>query len=277
MDIDRRPADRAWPGQALQRAGRAGAGGGWTGLSGEGFTAGCGDVSHDVSAAGGVPDRAAKGGSRRNLQFRSCPPFGTALRAGRRHGGGVINAVGTPQSLLLLGGTSDIALAIARRYAADRGLRVVLAARPSEQRDAAAADLREMGCSVEEVDLEARDPGSHAQTIEQAFAGGDIDVAVSPLACSVIPSKPGGTPTSCWSSPRSTTPLRSISEFCSPLECGCRDTGASSRCPAWRESGFADPTSSTGRLRRASTDSSLASAKRSGIMACVCWWFGRAS
>ena len=29
----------------------------------------------------------------------------------------MINAVGTPQSLLLLGGTSDIAAAIARRYA----------------------------------------------------------------------------------------------------------------------------------------------------------------
>ena len=42
----------------------------------------------------------------------------------------MINAVGEPQSLLLLGGTSDIALAIARRYARS-GLRVVLAARPS--------------------------------------------------------------------------------------------------------------------------------------------------
>jgi decaprenylphospho-beta-D-erythro-pentofuranosid-2-ulose 2-reductase len=90
----------------------------------------------------------------------------------------VINAVGTPQSLLLLGGTSDIALAIARRYAAEHGLRVVLAARPSERREAAAAELREVGCTVEEVDLEARDPGSHAETITQAFAGGDIDIAV---------------------------------------------------------------------------------------------------
>ena len=44
----------------------------------------------------------------------------------------MINAVGEPQSLLLLGGTSDIALAIARRYARS-GLRVVLAARPSER------------------------------------------------------------------------------------------------------------------------------------------------
>ena len=90
----------------------------------------------------------------------------------------MINAVGTPQSLLLLGGTSDIALAIARRYAAEHGLRVVLAARPSERREAAAAELREVGCTVEEVDLEARDPGSHAETITQAFAGGDIDIAV---------------------------------------------------------------------------------------------------
>ena len=90
----------------------------------------------------------------------------------------MINAVGTPQSLLLLGGTSDIALAIARRYAAERGLRVVLAARASERRESAAAELRELGCTVDEVDLEARDPGSHAQTIEQAFAGGDIDIAV---------------------------------------------------------------------------------------------------
>ena len=30
----------------------------------------------------------------------------------------MIDALGAPQSLLLLGGTSDIALAIARRYAA---------------------------------------------------------------------------------------------------------------------------------------------------------------
>ena len=46
----------------------------------------------------------------------------------------LINATGNPCSLLLLGGTSDIALAVARRYARRGGLRVVLAARPSERR-----------------------------------------------------------------------------------------------------------------------------------------------
>jgi decaprenylphospho-beta-D-erythro-pentofuranosid-2-ulose 2-reductase len=90
----------------------------------------------------------------------------------------MINAVGAPQSLLLLGGTSDIALAVARRYAGRGGLRVVLAARPTERRTAAAAELRELRCTVTEVDLDARDHASHAATIDAAFAGGDIDIAV---------------------------------------------------------------------------------------------------
>ncbi len=45
LDVDRRPTDRARPGQALRCAGRAGGGGWWTGLPGEGFPAERGDVS----------------------------------------------------------------------------------------------------------------------------------------------------------------------------------------------------------------------------------------
>ena len=90
----------------------------------------------------------------------------------------MLDALGAPQSLLLLGGTSDIAVAIARRYATDRPLRVVLAARPTSRRSDAAEELSAAGCTVQEVDLEARDPGSHAATIDAAFADGDIDVAV---------------------------------------------------------------------------------------------------
>jgi decaprenylphospho-beta-D-erythro-pentofuranosid-2-ulose 2-reductase len=89
----------------------------------------------------------------------------------------MINAVGAPQSLLLLGGTSDIALAIARRYARP-GLRIVLAARPTERRTAAATELKSLGCEITEVDLDARGHDSHAATIDLAFAGGDIDIAV---------------------------------------------------------------------------------------------------
>jgi len=89
----------------------------------------------------------------------------------------MINAVGAPQSLLLLGGTSDIALAIARRYSRP-GLRIVLAARPTERRTAAATELKNLGCEITEVDLDARYHDSHAATIDLAFAGGDIDIAV---------------------------------------------------------------------------------------------------
>lgn len=90
----------------------------------------------------------------------------------------MINALGVPQSLLLLGGTSDIALAIADEYAREAPLRVVLAARPSARRDDAADRLRERGCTVEVLDFEATEPLTHAAVVDSAAAGGDIDLAV---------------------------------------------------------------------------------------------------
>lgn len=90
----------------------------------------------------------------------------------------MLDALGNPQSLLLLGGTSDIALAVAERYLRTGSLRVVLAARPSAQRDAAADRLARQGAEVEPVDFDARDTGSHREVVELAAAGGDIDVAV---------------------------------------------------------------------------------------------------
>ncbi|GHF59216.1 decaprenylphospho-beta-D-erythro-pentofuranosid-2-ulose 2-reductase [Amycolatopsis bartoniae] len=90
----------------------------------------------------------------------------------------MIDAVGNPQSLLLLGGTSDIALAIARKYLAERPVKVVLAARATERRKVAAEQLRAAGAEVSEVDFEAADTASHPAVLDQAFAGGDIDVAV---------------------------------------------------------------------------------------------------
>jgi len=90
----------------------------------------------------------------------------------------LINATGLPQSLLLLGGTSDIALAIAERYLAAGPLRVILAARPSERRDAAGNRLHNAGAEVSTVDFDAADPTSHPGTLDTAFAAGDIDVTV---------------------------------------------------------------------------------------------------
>ena len=90
----------------------------------------------------------------------------------------MIDAVGNPQSLLLLGGTSEIGLAVAARFAADRPLRVVLAARPSPRLDAASARLRDLGCDVSTVAFDARAFDTHAEVVDKAFAGGDIDVCV---------------------------------------------------------------------------------------------------
>ena len=90
----------------------------------------------------------------------------------------MLNALGEPQSLLLLGGTSDIALAVAEKYAAGGGTRVVLAARPGPRRTHAAARLTALGHSVEELDFEATDTASHPALVEQAAQGGDLDVVV---------------------------------------------------------------------------------------------------
>jgi len=90
----------------------------------------------------------------------------------------MIDAVGNPQSLLLLGGTSEIGLAVAMRYAKRRPLRVVLAARPSERLDKAAAQLRDAGATVSTVEFDALDTASHPAVLDKAFGDGDIDVTV---------------------------------------------------------------------------------------------------
>jgi len=124
----------------------------------------------------------------------------------------VINSLGRPQSILLLGGTSDIALATARRYAGQGGPRVVLAARPSERRTQAAAELTALGSAVTEVDLEARDAGSHAATIDKAFAGGDIDVAV--VAFGLL-----GDPERAWTDPDHALELAEVN-YAAPVHLG---------------------------------------------------------
>lgn len=90
----------------------------------------------------------------------------------------MIDAVGNPQSILLLGGTSEIGLATVRAFAADRPMRVVLAARPGPRLDAARTELAALGCAVETVAFDAAAIDTHTEVVRQAFAGGDIDVAV---------------------------------------------------------------------------------------------------
>ena len=88
----------------------------------------------------------------------------------------MIDAVGNPQSILLLGGTSEIGLATVEAFASDRPLRVVLAGRPSPRLDEAKARLEARGCAVETIPFDARE--ADTDVVSKAFAGGDIDVAL---------------------------------------------------------------------------------------------------
>ncbi|WP_369376873.1 decaprenylphospho-beta-D-erythro-pentofuranosid-2-ulose 2-reductase [Streptomyces sp. cg36] len=88
------------------------------------------------------------------------------------------DAFGTPQSLLILGGTSEIGLATARRLVARRTRTVWLAGRPSPALEAAAAELRELGADVHTLAFDALDADSHEPALARVFAQGDIDMVL---------------------------------------------------------------------------------------------------
>ncbi|MGV0750240.1 decaprenylphospho-beta-D-erythro-pentofuranosid-2-ulose 2-reductase [Mycolicibacter heraklionensis] len=92
----------------------------------------------------------------------------------------VFDATGNPQSILLLGGTSEIGLAICARYLRNAAASVVLACLPGDPgRDGAVAAMEAAGAkSVRIVDFDALDTASHPAMIDSAFSGGDIDVAI---------------------------------------------------------------------------------------------------
>ncbi|MEU3285858.1 decaprenylphospho-beta-D-erythro-pentofuranosid-2-ulose 2-reductase [Streptomyces longwoodensis] len=88
------------------------------------------------------------------------------------------DAFGLPQSLLVLGGTSEIALATARRLIARRTRTVWLAGRPSPALDEAVQDLRAHGADVRTVAFDALDPDTHEEALNKVFAEGDIDLVL---------------------------------------------------------------------------------------------------
>ncbi|HET8559207.1 MAG TPA: decaprenylphospho-beta-D-erythro-pentofuranosid-2-ulose 2-reductase [Marmoricola sp.] len=90
----------------------------------------------------------------------------------------MINALGQPQSVLVLGGTSDIALATVAVWAARGTLAVTLAARPGPRRDAAVARVAELGATVQVVDFDAEETASHERLVRSVAEAGDIDVAL---------------------------------------------------------------------------------------------------
>jgi decaprenylphospho-beta-D-erythro-pentofuranosid-2-ulose 2-reductase len=90
------------------------------------------------------------------------------------------DALGEVQSVLVLGGTSDIALAIARKVVSRRGARVVLAARKPVACEPAAAELKQAGASeVHCVPFDATDFGTHEIFVRSIFDRfGDFDLVL---------------------------------------------------------------------------------------------------
>ena len=78
------------------------------------------------------------------------------------------NAFGQPQSVLVLGGTSDLALSVVKRLVAERTRTVVLAGRNEAALQSASEELTALGAtSVSTISLEASDPARAATTIQE--------------------------------------------------------------------------------------------------------------
>ncbi len=90
------------------------------------------------------------------------------------------DALGSVQSVLVLGGGSDIARAVVRALVAERTRTVLLGARDPGKLDEEIEALRALGAeTVEAFAFDADDPGSHERALGEAFARhGDVDVVL---------------------------------------------------------------------------------------------------
>ena len=91
----------------------------------------------------------------------------------------MMDALGEPQSVLVLGGTSEIALATVRALPRGRLRRVVLAGRPGAGLESAAAALTSDGIAgVTTATFEATDTASHDAFVNGVFDAGDVDIVL---------------------------------------------------------------------------------------------------
>ena len=91
------------------------------------------------------------------------------------------NAFGQPQSVVVLGGTSDIARAIVRKLCAARAEVVVLAGRDPRRLAEAAREAEEYGATrTEVVEVDAGDPASAGPAVAAACdaVGGPVDLVI---------------------------------------------------------------------------------------------------
>lgn len=91
----------------------------------------------------------------------------------------MMNAFDQPQTILVLGGRSDIAHAIVRELASPALSTVVLAQRGGDRDGASTIDGIPASVSVVGADFDATDHGSHAAFVEKVAADhGDLDIVV---------------------------------------------------------------------------------------------------
>ena len=90
------------------------------------------------------------------------------------------DAFGRPQSVVVLGGTSDIALELVRRLAATRCRSVVLAGRDTAGLMRASSELAPAVEHMATVAFDATDPGCAGGTVARCFAavGEEVDLVV---------------------------------------------------------------------------------------------------
>lgn len=90
-----------------------------------------------------------------------------------------MDALGEPQSVLVLGGSSEIALATVQALPRARLRRVVLAGRRSPALEAASLALGNAGIpAVEVAEFDAASTDGHGAFIDEVFDNGDIDIVI---------------------------------------------------------------------------------------------------
>lgn len=97
--------------------------------------------------------------------------------------GRAVRHAGYPRSVLVLGGGSDLGLAITRALVARGARSVILAARHPDALDEEVTSLRAAGTTVETIPFDAEQVDTHESVVATAFeqargAGDDIDFAI---------------------------------------------------------------------------------------------------
>jgi decaprenylphospho-beta-D-erythro-pentofuranosid-2-ulose 2-reductase len=103
----------------------------------------------------------------------------------------VNDALGEPQSVLVLGGSSELARTILRRLVARRARTIILAGRDAERLKEAAAELHTLGAEVvETLPFEATDTASHQGLVDDVFGRyRDIDLVLFAFGTLGIPER----------------------------------------------------------------------------------------